>query len=257
MNQASINGTSLTCPRRIDQLPRHPELAGCPDSSTSHERTGSSAPNPARLHDQCQRHPALAVQVRGAIGFAAVVVLDTDTGPLFAHRGTSVSSMIRFATGVGNTLSTSCSRRMANRPPTRSLARSACNTWSSALPANGADGASDPTFRVEHAADQKFDEGTAGTWRNRHQEEGNPIREQQTNRGRQRHEGASRIRNDPHWSPRCSHQINPVRAARRPRKTNVMSVFGIFSKTFALRQCPRHCAGRECLNFRLSGCPGT
>jgi len=50
---------------------------------------------------------------------------------------------------------------------------------------------------VEHAANQKLDEGAAGTQWNRSQEKGNPFREQQANRRRERHEGTSQIQKDP------------------------------------------------------------
>ena len=61
------------------------------------------------------------------------------------------------------------------------------------LAADGPDGPGDPAFRVEHAADQEFDEGAPGTQWNGHQEKGDPFRKQQTNRGGQRHEGEPEI----------------------------------------------------------------
>jgi len=70
-----------------------------------------------------------------------------------------------------------------------------CPDSSTSQERNGPDGTGDPAFRVEHAPDQEFDEGTTGARGYRRQKEGNPFREQQTNRCGERHEGASEREN--------------------------------------------------------------
>lgn len=63
----------------------------------------------------------------------------------------------------------------------------------------------EPALRVEHAADQEFDEGSAGPKWYGHEEKGNPFREQQTNVG-----GASTLRG---MASQCAN-AESVRSAR-------------------------------------------
>jgi hypothetical protein len=111
------------------------------------------------------------------------------------------------------------------------------------LSANGPDGPRNPALRVEHAADQEFDESSAGTRWYGHQEKGNPFREQQANVGSERHEGKSEIENDPSLvAARCLRE-NHAQAARGdltiPLSCQVF--FCIFSKTFFTAPgCLRH-----------------
>ncbi|KFB69406.1 MAG: hypothetical protein CAPSK01_000880 [Candidatus Accumulibacter vicinus] len=102
------------------------------------------------------------------------------------------------------------------------------------LSANGPEGAGDPSFRVEQAADQEFDEGTTRTGWNCLQEEGDPLREQQANIGGKRPEGSSEIESDPSLTPghlkspgdaqEFSRRGNPFGISRRPRVSKLQTL---------------------------------
>ena len=187
------------CPDRVEQLSRYPEFAALarffdqPGANRYCQRRTQSD-----SHDQGQRDPALAVQKAWPIGLVAVVVLDTDTRScLRATRNQRIvdDQIHRFAREHSLHQLQQTNRQVRDRYM-RSLDQLVVG-GPVCLPANGSDSACDPALRIEHATDQQFHEGTAGTRRNSHKEKGNPFREQQTDRSSERHEGASEIENDP------------------------------------------------------------
>ena len=204
MNQASISKRasetwplieSINC-RATQSLPRGT------DSSTSQERIGTVSADPSLTRPPGQGHPALAVHKGRPIGLPGVIVLDTDPRPGLRrarHQGV-VDDQIRHIAGK---------HRLHQRQQTdRQLGgRDMCPLDQLVigspvrLATNGAEGAGDPAFRVEQAANQQFDEGTTGAGGYRHQKKGNPFREQQANRCGERQEGASEIRKDPSLVP--------------------------------------------------------
>lgn len=115
MNQASISKrASVTCAltesincRATQSLPR------CPDSSTSQERIGTVSAEPSRTRTtsaNVTQHWLFRKVGRLALWLWSCLIL--MPGPVFAPRGTKVSSMIRFTSSAGNTHCTSCSKRM-------------------------------------------------------------------------------------------------------------------------------------------------
>nr|WP_273180989.1 hypothetical protein [Ferrovum myxofaciens] len=199
MNQASISRrASLTFPlTELDQLPSHPKFAALagffdqPGTNWDGQRRTQSDP-----HHQGQCDPTLAVQKGGPVGLVAVIVFDADPRPfLRATRNqrivdnqvdqlvwkNSLRQLQQLNGQVGDRDIRPLDQFVVGGPVR--------------LAANGTDGTSDPAFRVEHATDQKFDKGSAGTGWNGGQKKGNPFREQQTDRGGERHEEGSGVEN--------------------------------------------------------------
>nr|WP_273181036.1 hypothetical protein [Ferrovum myxofaciens] len=199
MNQASISRrASLTFPltdsincRATQSLPRWP------DSSTNQERIGmvSAEPNRTRTTRASVTQPWL-FKKGGPVGLVAVIVFDADPRPfLRATRNqrivdnqvdqlvwkNSLRQLQQLNGQVGDRDIRPLDQFVVGGPVR--------------LAANGSDGTSDPAFRVEHATDQKFDKGSAGTGWNGGQKKGNPFREQQTDRGGERHEEGSGVEN--------------------------------------------------------------
>jgi hypothetical protein len=246
MNQASISKrTPLHVPPdRIHQLPCHPELAALP---RFFEQPGANWYRQRRTqpdsHDQGQRDPALAVQKRRPIGLVAVIVFDADPRPeLRAARNQRIveDQGDQFGRAHPQHQLQQTQRQFGDRHlrPLDELVIGGPVR----LSANRPDGARDPAFRVEQAADQEFDEGPAGTRWHGHQKKGNPFREQQANVGSERHEGKSGIENDPSLvAARCLRE-NPAQAARGDL-TILMSCqvfFAFFPKFFTAPECLWH-----------------
>ena len=245
-------------PDGIGQLARHPEFARWPDSSTNQERIGAVKADLSRTWTTSAKllpSTGMAVQEGGPIvAFRAWPCLILMPDPLFAVRGTSVSSIIRFNSSAGNTLCTSCGRQLDT------LATDTCNPLNQfviggpvRLVATRPDGTADPAFRVEHTPDQEFHEGPPETRWHRHQEKGNPFREQQTNRGSERHERASEKENSSLVAALLAVKSTPSEQRGDLRnRTSCQVVFHFFEYVFRAVGIPSTSDSvRRYLKFRL------
>lgn len=150
-------------PDRIDQLPRYSELAALTrlfdQPGANWHRQRRVEPN---AHDQYQRDPTLAVQKNGSIGFAAVVLFDTDIWPRFrrARNQRIIDDLIRQFTWKHPLHQLQQTDRQVYDRYMRPLDQLVID-GPVRLTANGPDSMSDSTFRVEHVTDQEFDGSVA------------------------------------------------------------------------------------------------